>query len=770
MIRRVLFFALQILLTTLGISQDSYSLDLKSSQSNLTDFTISEFTISEDKLTLLVNRAASSGGYWGNMNIVNVHPDGVVGESFEVELDSIKLAFRIYTTGLTHKNGFHIFAPVTILSPPSIFDKGSVVYAVNPELNFYRAWRTSHKNFLQGYTSLSSNLLLYCTQAMADTVLQVGATNPELIGISSVDLTTEEVLWSYRYLDNSNIGMAPRAFISLDNGQLIVLSLSSSRRFLVSLNENGEVVNTAELLFYNQNYSIRKMRLMTSGDLLLFGISTTLGEDRKGIIIKVSPSFQVEWGRAILVENFNGVDIDVASDQNGIIYFSFRADADFPIVLGRISADGQLLSNQGYGLQGWPEVDQQGSLYLFGNEFPSVPGNWSETHALIVKTDPDGNIDNCPQFDACVTLEDIDIQTVPITVTREPIPHIEPTPVSVYPAEFYTEPYCVTPEPPSALFHLPERVCEGTCLSPDSIFNATANHVEWRILGTELDTLIADTSFYWCFDTPGTYTVEQEVWVLGCSEFYARQLEVLPDDLTPPLMSDTILCQTPPYTLQPQSSRPLSSFLWSDGSMGPVLSVNQGGVIALEAGDGACTVRDTIQLQFVEELIPQGPYTQPEDVGLCEQLLPYLYRPYSAYTSEFALPGAEALPDGSFLLSEYGRYELSTELYGCPFSTAWELQELPCELPVYLPNAFSPNFDGINDFLEPQGIDFEPIRLQVFERWGGLLFQTSQAPFRWDGQRGNQAVNPGVYVVRFEYRNLRTGGVEEVVGEVVVVR
>jgi hypothetical protein len=58
----------------------------------------------------------------------------------------------------------------------------------------------------------------------------------------------------------------------------------------------------------------------------------------------------------------------------------------------------------------------------------------------------------------------------------------------------------------------------------------------------------------------------------------------------------------------------------------------------------------------------------------------------------------------------------------------------------------------------------------VFDRWGGLLFQTSQAPFRWDGLHANQPVNSGVYVVRFEYRNLRTGGVEEMVGEVVLLR
>jgi gliding motility-associated-like protein len=752
-----------ILLIPKGITQNSYSLDLKSAQSNSSDFIVSFGLIPSGggKSVLFFHRPASAGD-WANMNMVNMNSNGTLDPCYEFELDSLRLVFSPPYLGI-QKNGYYIVIPPTTTNPSMPHDDGSVVFLVNPELGLYKAWKRSIKNSHQFSTSaLSSNMIMYCSQAMADTTAH-SQVSPNMIGLSAVDLASEEILWNYRYMDSNDLGMPPLRISSLDGGDLVMLTNFSNRKGLVKLDETGQI--KAAIEFHNNSFILQQMRSTSSGDLLVYGRGLS-----KGIIIKLNPSLEVIWSRLIAIDNFIVSFIEVSEASDDSIIFSCSTQGDFPIVLGRLNPDGQLLSNQGFAIQAVPEVDNEGALF-FTTSFPEVfPDGSFEHHSLVIKTDPNGNIDNCPQFDACVTLEEIDIQTVPITVTREPIPHIEPTPVSVYPAEFYTEPYCVTPEPPNALFHLPARVCEGSCLSPDSIFNATANHVEWRILGTGLDTLIADTSFYWCFDTPGTYTVEQEVWVLGCSEFYARQLEVRPDDLTPPLMSDTILCQSPPYTLQPQSSRPLSSFLWSDGSTGSVLSVNQGGVITLEAGDGACSVRDTIELQFVEELIPQGPYTQPEDVGLCEQLLPYLYRPYSAYTSEFSLPGVEALPDGSFLLAEYGRYELSTELYGCPFSTAWELQELPCELPVYLPNAFSPNFDGINDHLEPQGIDFEPIRLQVFDRWGGLLFQTSQAPFRWDGLRANQAVNSGGYVVRFEYRNLRTGGVEEVVGEVVLLR
>jgi gliding motility-associated-like protein len=757
MIKTNIFTMTLLCITSLVIAQESY---MKQLREQTMDFPlwVNDFIPlpSGELVTLFMSPTTSTVP--SNCNIVVIDASGDIVSSYLIALDEAPLQIFPSFSGMSHLSEFYTF-----LSSPSPGDS-TFCFLLNFETEDYSAWKVSYKNFTPfwGGSILSENHILFSLQAMADTIPNEQI-NLNLIGVSAVDVNTESVIWSYRYVDSISGSLGGSTLVPLIDNHIAIKTLSSAP-IILKINDTGDVVESVQI---EGGGNLSFASPDPSGGLLLFDSYVDDG-DEKGIIVKLDEDLNLVWSRLVCVENFGVGIITAIGAPDGTVVFSYSVDGDFPTILGRISPSGELEYYRGYGIpENLPKTDAEGRMYIARSFYPD--GALFST-SYIIKTDPNGDIDGCPQFDACVTLEEIDIETVPITVTREPIPHIEPTPVSVYPAEFYTEPYCVTPEPPNALFHLPERVCEGTCLSPDSIFNATANHVEWRILGTGLDTLIADTSFSWCFNTPGTYTVEQEVWVLGCSEFYARQLEVLPDDLTPPLMGDTILCQSPPYTLQPQSSRPLSSFLWSDGSMGPVLSVNQGGVITLEAGDGACSVRDTIELQFVEELIPQGPYTEPEDVGLCEQLLPYLYRPYSVYTSEFSLPGAEALPDGSFLLSEFGRYELSTELYDCPFSTAWELQELPCELPVYLPNAFSPNFDGINDYLEPQGIDFEPIRLQVFDRWGGLLFETSQAPFRWDGLRGNQAVNPGVYVVRFEYRNLRTGGVEDVVGDVVVVR
>jgi gliding motility-associated-like protein len=71
--------------------------------------------------------------------------------------------------------------------------------------------------------------------------------------------------------------------------------------------------------------------------------------------------------------------------------------------------------------------------------------------------------------------------------------------------------------------------------------------------------------------------------------------------------------------------------------------------------------------------------------------------------------------------------------------------------PVYIPNVFSPNNDGINDrftvYAGPAADFVES--LQIYSRWGELVFENSFTPndelAGWDGTFNGQLVNPGVF-------------------------
>jgi len=96
---------------------------------------------------------------------------------------------------------------------------------------------------------------------------------------------------------------------------------------------------------------------------------------------------------------------------------------------------------------------------------------------------------------------------------------------------------------------------------------------------------------------------------------------------------------------------------------------------------------------------------------------------------------------------------------------------------VYIPNAFSPNNDGINDvFSVFTGLGVQQINnFQVFNRWGGRVYDAMNLPASdrgagsWDGTNNGRVLNPGVYpyVIQVEFFD---GRVITYSGEVTLIR
>ena len=65
---------------------------------------------------------------------------------------------------------------------------------------------------------------------------------------------------------------------------------------------------------------------------------------------------------------------------------------------------------------------------------------------------------------------------------------------------------------------------------------------------------------------------------------------------------------------------------------------------------------------------------------------------------------------------------------------------------IYVPTAFTPNNDGLNDILKATPVGLKEFkRLAVYNRWGQLVFQTTNASKGWDG-RVNGILQTGVFV------------------------
>lgn len=79
-------------------------------------------------------------------------------------------------------------------------------------------------------------------------------------------------------------------------------------------------------------------------------------------------------------------------------------------------------------------------------------------------------------------------------------------------------------------------------------------------------------------------------------------------------------------------------------------------------------------------------------------------------------------------------------------TTTSVLVSCPDEI-LWVPSAFSPNEDGLNDELKVNSGTLNEINsFQIFDRWGALLFRTDDMRLGWDGRLKNERVPIGVYV------------------------
>ena len=91
-------------------------------------------------------------------------------------------------------------------------------------------------------------------------------------------------------------------------------------------------------------------------------------------------------------------------------------------------------------------------------------------------------------------------------------------------------------------------------------------------------------------------------------------------------------------------------------------------------------------------------------------------------------------------------------------------------LELYIPNAFTPNGDGKNDWFSIGANDlFELLHLKVFDRWGNLVFSTNDPMQGWDGSMGGRPMPMGTYIYILEVRD-QVGNLSQRQGNFILIR
>lgn len=141
-------------------------------------------------------------------------------------------------------------------------------------------------------------------------------------------------------------------------------------------------------------------------------------------------------------------------------------------------------------------------------------------------------------------------------------------------------------------------------------------------------------------------------------------------------------------------------------------------------------------------------YTRPDlgpDQVFCEgdtlRLTPGNFSSYLWSTGETT---------ASILVTRLGQFSVTTGTV-CGLNSD-EVNIRPGLCDIYFPSGFTPNGDGKNDQFKPE-TNLRPLtfNLQVYNRWGQLVFTSSDIRTGWDGTIGGKRVDSGVFVYHASY-------------------
>lgn len=221
------------------------------------------------------------------------------------------------------------------------------------------------------------------------------------------------------------------------------------------------------------------------------------------------------------------------------------------------------------------------------------------------------------------------------------------------------------------------------------------------------------------------------------------------DSLIVDLGNDTLHCAAVPFVLDP--AVPGGSYLWSTGSTADTLLVTASGWYGVEVVDtNGCRVHDSLQVTLVD---PPMVATDPDttvcgaDFEVALQAVPVM--PHTSYlwsTGDTTMT-ITATSAGAFVIS-------ATNACGTVRDTV-NIVQFPHEPGYFIPNVFSPNGDGINDAFLVENFRPEEYLLRIFDRWGRLVFETSNNEAAWDGQASGKPAPEGTYYYSIRTRDCR---------------
>jgi gliding motility-associated-like protein len=122
--------------------------------------------------------------------------------------------------------------------------------------------------------------------------------------------------------------------------------------------------------------------------------------------------------------------------------------------------------------------------------------------------------------------------------------------------------------------------------------------------------------------------------------------------------------------------------------------------------------------------------------------------------------------DSIYVVTIPGKYRVEVGLDGCFNADSVNIGE--CPVNVWFPTGFTPNGDGLNDTFRPVGTGIAKFSMQIFNRWGEMVFDTSDPHEGWEGSFNGTPCPDGNYVFKASIGNSQ-GDTKQATGTISLV-
>ncbi len=595
--------------------------------------------------------------------------------------------------------------------------------------NFNLLNTTSDGGLVAGYSTLQSIFITNSSRA-------------ECSKISS----TGEVLWTKRYDMGESEVLIDIMTTSSDN-ILIATEISEPTKIsnLIYTDPTGEPIWTKSF----NNFFTFRIAAFPNGDLLISGkideYSILLRMDEQGVPI---------WAKRLNLPSANSHIFPSITPVGKVICGYF--DTYFLL-------DGNGNLEWAWENGGLPIAAQDGGYALLSGYFDSG----GKVISTLKKTDENGLVDSCESRIPCLMFEDVIINVVPGAVYSTSDLSVDTTiELSLMPTNVIVEDYCQPfTEEPSAVFSAPSSICEGDCFLLSDLQQPEADTWAWNFSGLTPTNSNLQNPGEICATTPGVYEIKQVIAFGGCIDSFSLTIEVVPP-AQPNLGNDTLVCMGESLQLDATTAG-ADTYIWNDQTNSPIKQISKSGTYAVTVANGECEGTDSIELRFFEELFSSNNFDLGPSILQCEGTVVSLSPNVPA---GLLYEWADGIAGSNREISMTGQYELIGSLEGCSISGFIEITFEKCEPKIYVPNAFSPNDDGINDFFEIYGEGFEILHLKIFNRWGGLVFDGTDNDAKWSGSIKGKKAQAGVYVYLLEYMDSFSNELKMETGNVILLK